>query len=65
MKNLVKMGLVALTVSMFAAGCSGCGDHAKPVDKIDTNKTTVDSPKKAIDTTKAKIDTTKKDTSKK
>jgi hypothetical protein len=66
MKNLIKMGLMALTVSIFAAGCSGCGDHAKPaVEKIDTGKTGGDSTKKGIDTIKAKIDTAKKDTSKK
>jgi len=62
MKNLIKMGLVALTVSIFAAGCSGCGDRTKPEE---TGKAIVDSPKKTIDTPKAKIDTTKKDTSKK
>ena len=63
MKNLIKMGLLALTVSIFAAGCSGCGDRTKPAEE--SSKITPDSPKKAIDTTKAKIDTAKKDTSKK
>ena len=62
MKNLIKMSIVALTVSIFAAGCSGCGDRTKPEE---TGKVINDSPKKAIDTTKAKIDTAKKDTSKK
>ena len=62
MKNLIKMGLVALTVSIFAAGCSGCGDRTKPEE---TGKVVNDSPKKTIDTTKVKIDTAKKDTSKK
>ncbi len=67
MKNLMKVGLVALTVSMFAAGCSGCGEKLPggPGKKIDTPKGVIDSPKKAIDTTKAKVDTAKKDTSKK
>ena len=64
MKNLIKIGLLATMLSIFAAGCSGCGDRSKPGDKIDTTKTSVDSPKKTIDTTKAKIDTTKNDTSK-
>jgi len=62
MKNLIKAGLLATMVSIFAAGCSGCGDRTKPGE---TGKVVNDSPKKAIDTTKAKIDTTKKDTSKK
>jgi hypothetical protein len=63
MKNLFKMGLLVLMVSILAAGCSGCGDHVKPAEEA--SKTTPDSPKKTIDTTKAKIDTAKKDTSKK
>jgi hypothetical protein len=62
MKNLIKVGLLATVVSIFAAGCSGCGDRTKPEE---TGKVINDSPKKAIDTTMAKIDTTKKDTSKK
>ena len=56
------MGLLAVMVSMFAAGCSGCGDRTKPEE---TGKIAKDSPKTAIDTTKAKVDTAKKDTSKK
>ncbi len=67
MKNQFKMGLVALTVSIFAAGCSGCGEKLSGGSdkKIDTPKGIVDSPNKAIDTTKTKIDTVKKDTGKK
>jgi len=64
MKNLVKIGLLALMTSIFAAGCSGCGDRTKPAPE-ETGKVNPDSPKKTIDTTKAKIDTAKKDTSKK
>lgn len=62
MKNLFKMGLVALTVSIFAAGCSGWGDRNKSEEPA---KIVNDSPNKAIDTTKAKIDTVKRDTGKK
>lgn len=64
MKNLVKIGLLAITIGIFATGCSGCGDHTKATPE-ETGKTAQDSPKKAIDTTKTKIDTAKKDTSKK
>jgi hypothetical protein len=64
MKNLIKMGLLAIVTSIFTVGCFGCGDGDRAHGNPDTTKG-VDSPKKAIDTTKAKIDTAKKDTSKK
>lgn len=62
MKNSIKIGFIAMMVSIFAAGCSGCGNRTKPEE---TGKVGKDSPTKIIDTTKAKIDTAKKDTSKK
>jgi hypothetical protein len=64
MKTLVKIGLLAITICIFAAGCSGCGDRTKTTPE-ETGKVAPDSPKKTIDTTKANIDTAKKDTSKK
>jgi PBP1b-binding outer membrane lipoprotein LpoB len=64
MKTSLKIGLLAIMISFFAAGCSGCGDRTKPAPE-ETTKADHDSTKKAIDTTKAKIDTAKKDTSKK
>jgi hypothetical protein len=64
MKNSLKVGLLAIAIGIFAAGCSGCGDHTKTTPE-ETGKVAQDSPKKTADTTKAKIDTAKKDTSKK
>jgi len=68
MKNVFKIGLLALCVGVLATGCFGCGDgdKGKPsTEKIDTGKTGGDSTKKVDGTAKAAIDTTKKDTSKK
>jgi hypothetical protein len=66
MKNLLKIGLMATSISVFASGCSGCGDRAKPAhEKIDTGKMPPDSSKKTVDSPKVKIDTVKKDTTKK
>ena len=66
MKNLLKIGLMATSVAVFASGCSGCGDRAKPTqEKIDTGNTPGDSSKKTVDSPKVKIDTAKKDTTKK
>ena len=66
MKNSLKIGLLAVAITVSAAGCSGChnGKETKgPV--IDTNEMKADSPKKATDTSaKVKADTTKKDTTK-
>lgn len=64
MKSLVKIGLLAIMIGIFASGCSGCGDRAKPAPE-GTSKVNPDSPRKAIDTMQAKIDSAKKDTSKK
>lgn len=67
MKTSLKIGLLAISISIFSAGCFGGGDKTKDgsVEKIDTGKTAVDSPKKSVDTAKAKIDSSKKDTGKK
>jgi len=67
MKNSFKIGLLAMSIAFFAAGCSGCGDRGKaiPAEKIDTGNVKIDSPKSTIDTGKGKIDTAKKDTAKK
>lgn len=67
MKNLVKIGLLALSIGIFVPGCSGCGDKGKtPVEKTDTVKAGDDTAKAKPDETKVKVDTTaKKDTSKK
>jgi hypothetical protein len=67
MKTSLKIGLLAISISIVTAGCFGCGEKTKggSTEKIDTGKTAVDSPKKGIDTIKTKIDSGKKDTSKK
>lgn len=64
MKNLVKISLMAVTVSVLASGCFGCGSHTSS-EPEEAAKVVKDSPKQAVDTPRANIDTTKKDTSKK
>jgi|GEM_PF-3291039 len=64
MRNLLKISLLAVLVGIFASGCEGCGDKAKPAQE-ETIKAAQDSPVKGKDTSKAAIDTAKKDTSKK
>ncbi len=53
MRNLFKIGIVALTIAVTAQACNP--------PKTNVNKTEVDSLKKALDTgTKTNIDTTRK-----
>ncbi|MGN6638936.1 MAG: hypothetical protein ACTHJ8_08485 [Mucilaginibacter sp.] len=64
MRKLLKISLVAVTVSVLASGCFGCGNRTSS-EPEEPAKVTQDSPKQTIDTAKAAIDTVKKDTSKK
>jgi len=62
MKNLVKTGLLSLTIASLLSAC-GDGDKAAAKKPIDSPAVQIDTTKK--DHVKTAIDTAKKDTSKK
>jgi len=63
MKNIVKLGVIALTVLSFTA-CYFGDKTKKPIDSTSTT-VKVDSSVKTTTVDSAKNDTTKKDTTKK
>jgi len=65
MKNLLKIGVLALIIGVTAVACDP-PQSKQESNPVDSNKTAIDTTQKAIDTTKkAGAETVKKDSVKK
>ncbi|WP_212006335.1 hypothetical protein [Chitinophaga sp. HK235] len=55
MKNVIKLGFLALSFGLFAVACGG-GENKTATDSTATNAAAIDSAAAKVDTAAAKVD---------